>query len=66
MAVLTQVELRAGTTIRVCWVDKPIRAGQYVTLRGEDGRGAHLAWEVTQVYGRAAAGDINRGWNNNI
>jgi hypothetical protein len=66
MTTLTQVELRAGDTVRVCWVDKPVRTGDCVTLRPGDAGGSRLVWEVTAVYGRVAATEINRGWHNNV
>jgi hypothetical protein len=61
-ALLTQVYMRSGTTVRTCWVDKQVRRGDQVILKAEGER----RWDVLAAWPRVAGASINRGWNNNI
>lgn len=54
---LAQVRLRRGTTEQTCWVDKPVKCGDHVTLRNSDD--PTWLWEVTEVYGGTPP---ERGW----
>jgi hypothetical protein len=66
MAVeLAQVVLRSGATVRTCWIEARVKPGDQVTLRNSEDPGRW--WDVTHVSGeRKTAGQINRGWHNNI
>jgi hypothetical protein len=54
---LVQVRLRRGVTEQTCWVDKPVRAGNLITLKNSVE--PEWLWEVTEVYGGKPP---ERGW----
>jgi hypothetical protein len=61
-----QVMLRAGTTVRTCWLPARVRAGSRVTLKG-DGEDSRTWWDVTwRGTQERELTEINRGWHNNI
>jgi hypothetical protein len=62
---LAQAHLQSGTTVRTCWIEARVQAGDEVTLKNsEDPR---RWWKVVRVEpGRRTAAEINRGWNNDI
>lgn len=55
--MVTQLELRHGTTVLVCWADKPVRVGDAVRLKKDD-----RWWAVTAAYGSIEQSLINRDW----
>lgn len=61
--MLVQCRLLRGTTTLVSWLDsrKKFRVGNYVTLKGLDGR-----WEIKTIGRPIAASNIHHDWNNNI
>lgn len=62
--ILAQVQLRSGTTRLTCWVEARIRPGDQITLRNDE---PVRRWDVIWVGDeRRTAGQINRGWHNNI
>jgi hypothetical protein len=64
-AELVQVHLRSGTTVRTCWVEARVKPRDQVTLKNSEDPGRW--WDVVRVEpGRRTAGEINRGWNNNV
>jgi hypothetical protein len=64
-AELAQVHLRSGTTVRTCWIEARVRPGDQVTLRNSEDPARW--WDVVRVEaGLRTAGQINRGWNNDI
>jgi hypothetical protein len=54
-----QVRLRSGTTERTCWVNKPVRAGQTITLKDDDD--PDRDWLVTEV--STGTEPPPRGWH---
>jgi hypothetical protein len=64
-AELAQVRLRSGTAQRTCWTEARVKPGDRVTLKNSED--AARWWDVILVGGeRKTAGQINRGWHNNI
>lgn len=64
-AKLVQVRLRSGTTERTCWTEARVKPGDQVTLKNSEDPARW--WDVILVASeRKTAGQINRGWNNNI
>lgn len=61
--MVRQCELRKGGLEMTCWLeDKPLKVGQFVTLKGVEGR-----WEVTVIHDPAVdKQNIYHTWNNNI
>lgn len=60
--MVTQSELRSGTTRLTAWIDSSVRIGQFVTFKNEGER----RWEVLDKFSTQELSSINRGWNNNI
>ena len=65
MTALVQVRLRSGPAERTCWVEARVRVGDRITLKNSDepGRWWDITWAGAE---QRTAGQINRGWNNNI
>lgn len=59
--MVTQMELKSGTTRLTAWIDSSVRVGQFVVFKGEEDW-----WEVLDKYASQELSSINRGWNNNI
>ncbi len=64
-AELAQVRLRSGTTERTCWTEARVKVNDRITLRNSED--PQRWWDVIRVGDeRKTAGQINRGWDNNI
>jgi hypothetical protein len=62
---VAQVQLRSGSTVRTCWVEDRVRAGNRITLKTSEEPGRF--WDVVSVGSqRRELAGIPRGWNNNI
>lgn len=61
--MLVQCKLTNGPATMTAWLDaaKGPKVGNFVTLKNVDG-----LWRVEKVGKPRSAGDINRGWDNNI
>jgi hypothetical protein len=62
--MLVQVNLRSDNRFLTCWVEPRVKAGDQITLKNS--AEPKLRWDVLQVGDARPAGDIKRGWNNNI
>jgi hypothetical protein len=62
--LLAQVRLQSGTTVLTCWTDARVRAGDQIRIRdGEPLRWWDVIWAGTE---RRTAGQLPRGWHNDI
>jgi hypothetical protein len=61
---VVQARLRSGTTHRTAWIDPKAHVGDQVTLKNSED--PDRRWDVLELSEPQRAGDINRGWNNNI
>lgn len=64
MTTLVQVELRSDNRFRTCWIEPRVKVGDQVTLKTSDE--PKRRWNVLRVGVARPAGDIKRGWSNNI
>jgi hypothetical protein len=62
--MLVQVNLRSDNRFLTCWVEPRVKPGDQITLKNS--AEPALRWDVLQVGDARPAGDIKRGWNNNI
>jgi hypothetical protein len=64
MTMLVQVDLRSDNRLLTCWVEPRVRPGDRVTLKNS--AEPRRLWDVLRVGAARPAGDIKRGWDNNI
>lgn len=64
MTMLVQVDLRSGNRLLTCWVEPRVKVGDQITLKNSGD--SKRFWDVLRVGEVRSAGDIKRGWNNNI
>lgn len=62
--LVVQAQLRSGTTHRTAWIEPRAKVGDQVTLKNSED--PDRLWDVVELSEPQRAGDINRGWNNNI
>jgi hypothetical protein len=55
-----QVRLTQGDSRLTCWVDRPVRVGNQITIKGEDDVTGW--WTVESVSEPKALSEIKRGW----
>ncbi|WP_157631557.1 hypothetical protein [Catelliglobosispora koreensis] len=64
MTMLVQVDLRSDNRLLTCWVEPKVKVGDQITLKNSGD--PTVRWDVVRVGVPRSAGDIKRGWNNNI